>query len=74
MKYDPGSYAVFSEQGSSVSHTTATKVISRLLDCDGEVSEAISARTQVKMEHASDLLRLPKLECPTIWIPCENPT
>ena len=26
VKYDPGSYAVFFEQGSSVSHTTAAKV------------------------------------------------
>ena len=62
MKYDPGSYAVFSEQGSSASDTTAAKVfdvISRLHDCAGEASDAISARTQVKMEDASDLLRLP---------------
>ena len=46
MKDDSGSYAVFTEQGSSSSHMTAAKVvdvISRLLDFAGEASDAISA-------------------------------
>ena len=33
-------------------------VISRLPDCSGEASDAVSAYTRVKMEDAPDLLRL----------------
>ena len=33
-----------------------------------KASDAVSACTQVKMEDASDILRLPKSECPRIWI------
>ena len=51
VKDDSGSYAVFTEQGSSASQMTA-----------------VSAYTQVKMEDAPKLLKLPKSECPDIWI------
>ena len=71
VKDDSGSYAVFTEQGSSASQTTAAKVmdiISRLPGCDGQAADAVSAYTQVKMEDAPILLKIPKSECPDIWI------
>ena len=46
VKDDSGSYAVFTEQGSSASQMTAAKVkdiISRLLGCDGQAADAVSA-------------------------------
>ena len=48
-----GSYAVFTEQGSSTSQMTAAKVIhiiSRLPGCAGQAADAVSAKTQVKTE------------------------
>ena len=51
MKDDSGSYAVFTEQGSSASQMTAAKVmdiISRLPGCAGEAADAVSPYTQVK--------------------------
>ena len=65
------SYAVFTEQGSSASQMTAAKImdiISRLPGCDGQAADAVSAYTQVKMEDAHKLLKIPKSECPDIWI------
>ena len=70
VKNDSGSYAVFTEQGSSASQMTAAKVmdiISRLLGCDGQAADAVSAYTQVKMEDAPKLLKILKSECPDIW-------
>ena len=55
---DSGSHAVFTEQGSSASQMTAAKImdiISRLLGCDGQAADAVSAYTQVKMEDAHKL-------------------
>ena len=40
-------------------------------DCQGgagQAADAVSAYTQVKMENASELLKIPKSECPDIWI------
>ena len=71
MKDDSGSYAVFTEQGSSASQVTAAKVmyvISKLPGCAGQAAYAVSAFTQVKMEDAPTLLKIPKSECPDIWI------
>ena len=71
VKDDSGSYAVFTEQGSSASQMTAVKImdiISRLPGCDGQAADAVSAYTQVKMENAHKLLKIPKSECPDIWI------
>ena len=68
---DSGSYAVFTEQGSSASQITAAKfmdIISRLPGCDGQAADAVSAFTQVKMDDAPKLLKIPKSECPDIWI------
>ena len=58
---DSGSYAVFTEQGSSASQMTAAKVT-------GQAADAVSAKTQVNMEDAPKLLKIPKSECPDIWI------
>ena len=71
VKDDSGSYAVFTEQGSSASQMTAAKVmdiISRLPGCAGQAADAVSAYAQVKMEDAPKLLKIPKSECPDIWI------
>ena len=43
-------------------------VIARLPGCDGQVADAVSAYTQVKMEDAPRLLKIPKTECPDVWI------
>ena len=71
MKDNSGSYAVFTEQGSSASPMTAAKImdiISRLPGCDGPAAGAVSAHTQVKMEDAHLSLKIPQLECPDFWI------
>ena len=50
---------------------TAAKVmdmISRLPGYDGQAADAVSAYTQVKMEDAPKLLKIPKSECPDIRI------
>ena len=63
VKDNSGSYAVFTEQGSSASQMAAAKImdiISRLLGCDGQAADAVSAYTQVKMEDAHKLLKIPK--------------
>ena len=65
VKDDSGSYAVFTEQGSSASQMTAAKmmdIISRLPGCDGQAADALSAYTQVKMEDAPTLLTLPEFD------------
>ena len=71
VKDNSGSYAVFTEQGSSASQMTAAKImdiISRLPGCDGQAADAVSAYTQVKMEDAHKLFKIPESECPDIWI------
>ena len=71
VKDDSGSYAAFTEQGSSASQMTAAKVmdvIARLPGCAGPAADAVSAHTQVKMEDAPSLLKTRKSECPDIWI------
>ena len=63
VKDDSGSYAVFTEQGPSASQMTAAKVmdiIYRLPGCAGQAADAVSAKTQVKMEDAPKLLKIPK--------------
>ena len=59
------------DSGSSASQMTAAKImdiISRLPGCDGQAADAVSAYTQVKMEDAHKLLKIPKSECPDNWI------
>ena len=46
---------------------TAAKIMdifSRLPGCAGQAADAVSAYTQVKMEDAPKLLKVPKSECP----------
>ena len=45
-----------------------TDIISRLPGCAGQAADAVSAYTQVKMEDDPKLLKIPKSECPDIWI------
>ena len=63
-------HAVFTEQGSSASQMTAAKVmdvVARLPGCDGQAADAVSAYTQVKLEDAPRLLKIPKSKCPDVW-------
>ena len=71
VKDNSGSYAVFTEQGSSASQMTAAKImdiIFRLPGFDGQAADAVLAHTQVKMEDAHKLLKIPNSECPDTWI------
>ena len=71
VQVDSGSYAVFTEQGSSASQMRAAKVmdiLSRLSGCAGQAADAEDAYTQLKMEDAPTLLKIPKSECPDMWI------
>ena len=64
VKDGSGSYAVFTQQGSSASQMTASKVmdiISRLPGCAGQAADAVSAYTQVNMEDAPKFLKIPKI-------------
>ena len=77
VKDDSGSYAVFTEQGSSASQMTAAKVMditSRLPGCAGQAANAVPAYTQVKMDDAPKLFKIPKSECPDIWIRLHHDT
>ena len=71
VKDDSGASAVFTEQGSSASQITAAKVmdvIARLPDRDGQAADALSANTQVKLEDAPRLFKIPMSECPDVRI------
>ena len=75
VKDDSGSHAVFTEQGSSASQMTAAKImdiISRLPGCDGQAADAISAYTQVKMEDAPKLLKIPHRNVQTFGFVCPD--
>ena len=64
VKDDSGSYAVFTEQGSSAAQMTAAKImdiISRLLGCDGQAADAVSAYTQVKNGRCSQIIENSKI-------------
>ena len=61
VKDDSGVCAVLTEQDLSASQMTAAKVmdvIARLAECDGQ-ADAVSASTQVKLEDAPRLLKIP---------------
>ena len=64
VKDDSGVNAVFAEQGSSASQMTAKimDVLARLPGCDGQAADAVSAKTQMKLEDAPRMLRIPKSE------------
>ena len=55
---DSGSYAVFTEQGSSASQMTAAKVMdimSRLPGCSGQAGDAVSAKNPGKNGRCSQI-------------------
>ena len=57
---DSGSYAVFTEQGSSASQMTAAKImdiISRIPGCAGQSADTVAAYIQVKVEDAHKLFK-----------------
>ena len=71
VKDDSGSYAVFTEQGSSASQMTVPKSWISSPDCQVVMDKQqtqYQLYTQVKMEDAPKLLKIPKSECPDIWI------
>ena len=43
-------------------------IISRVPGCAGQAADAVSAKTHVKIEDAPTLLKIPKSECPDIWM------
>ena len=64
---DSGSYAVFTEQGSSASQMISTKmmdIISRLPGCDGQAADAASVFAQVKYGRCSEK-KIPSLNIQT---------
>ena len=64
VKDDSGSYAVFTDQGSSASQMTAAKImdiISRSPGCDGQAADAVSAKTQVKNGRCSQIIENSKI-------------
>ena len=67
---DTGCQALFTEQGASASQTAVTVLdtISRLLGLAREANDAVSACTQVIMEVAPRLLKLPGTECFTMCV------
>ena len=84
MKDDSGSYAVFTEQGSSASQMTAAKImdiISRLPGCAGQAADAVSADTLVKMEDVPKITENSRIGMPRhldsstttqMEVPCER--
>ena len=69
---DSGSYVVFIHRTRIISFSNDSSqvmdIISRLPGCAGQAADAVSAETQVKMEDAHKLVKIPKSECPDIWI------
>ena len=70
VKDDSGASAVFTEQGSSASQMTAAKVIG--CHCQTtrlrRTSSWCSICLHSKLEDAPRLLKIPKSECPDVWI------
>ena len=68
-KDDTGGCVVFTQQGASASHVTATKVpdtVAWLPGMSGKQTMLFPHRFQVKMSDASRLLKRPETECPTL--------
>ena len=58
-------------RGSSASQMTAANimdVIERLPGGDLQAADAVSAYTQVAMDDAPRLVKIPETECPDVWI------
>ena len=43
-------------------------VVARLPVCEGQAADEVSAYTLEKLEDAPKLLKIPKSECPDVWI------
>ena len=43
-------------------------VVARSPGCEGQAADTVSAFSQVKLEDAPRLLKIPKSECPDVWI------
>ena len=65
--HDSGSYAAFTEQGSSASHMTAAKIMD-IISSRTSSGDAVSDFSRLNMEDAPKLLKSPKSECLDIWI------
>ena len=67
MKDDSGSFAVFTEQGSSASQMTAAKVLDIIArpGCPGQAADAVYAHTQARTEDAPNKK---SSECPDTWM------
>ena len=62
VKDDSGSYAVFTEPGSSASQMTAAKVMdikTRLPSCEGQAADAVSAKTQENWKMLQNYWKFP---------------
>ena len=73
VKDDSGSYAAFTEQGSSASQMTAAKVMDLVIqtECQGAQDKQLMQYLPVprsKWKMLQKLLKIPKSECPDIWI------
>ena len=69
VKDDSGSYAVFTEHGSSASQMTAAKVmdiISRLPGCDGQPADAVSGYTKWKWKMLTNYQKFPNRSVQTL--------
>ena len=69
VKDEDGIYAVFSEQGTSASHTAATKVIDALAHMPGMAgsdADAKAAYTQILLSEATEFLGIDVM--PETWI------
>ena len=70
-----GSYAVFTEQGSSASRMAAAKVmekISRLTRCEGQAAYAVSAKTQEKWKMIQNNRKFPNRSVQTFGFVCHD--
>ena len=50
---------------------TATKImdiIAKFTDCEGQTSDAVSVYIQITLKDTPRLLKIPKSECPDVWI------
>ena len=48
--------------------TKIINIIAKFIDCEGQVPDAESAYIQITLEDTPRLLRIPKSECPDVWI------
>ena len=64
MQYSPSK----AHQHHQMTRAKVMDIMSRRPGCSQQTADAVSVETQVKMEDAPKLLKIPKSECPDIWI------